>query len=81
MVFKVLDDGRIWIQFILVSESLEEKSNYSNILPKYGTYSYIEADIIEFISDLPDQKPNAHKARQYVENLNDKLNISLLIEA
>ena len=81
MVFKVLEDGRIWIQFILSSDSLEEKSRYSNILPKYGNYSYIESDIIEFKSDVPAQKPNAQEARQFVESLNDELRISLLIEA
>ena len=81
MVFKVLEDGKIWIQFILISESLEEKTRYANILPNYGTYSYIESDIIEFTSNLPAQKPNAKEAREFVESLNEKLNITLLIEA
>ena len=81
MVFKVLEDGRIWIQFILSSESLEEKSTYSNILPQYGSYCYKESDIIEFISDKPKTKPNAAEAREYVEDLNSKLGITLLIEA
>lgn len=81
MVFKVLEDGRIWIQYILTSDSLEEKSRYSNILPLYGTYSYIEFDIIEFISDKPAHKPNATEARQFVEKLNEELSISILIEA
>ena len=81
MVFKVLEDGRIWIKFILISNSLEEKSKYANILSQFGTYHYTESDIIEFISDKPTSKPNALKAREFVEDINDKLGISLFIQA
>ncbi|MCM8526984.1 MAG: hypothetical protein NE327_10745 [Lentisphaeraceae bacterium] len=81
MIFKVLSDGRIWIQFILVDGTVEEKERYSSILPKYGTFSYTEEDIIEFISNPPTTIPSAVKARRFVEDLNNELNISVLLEA
>lgn len=81
MIFKVLNDGSIWIQFILVENSIEEKSRYADILPKQGTYSYIEEDIIEFTSFKPTSMPSAKDARRFVEDLNQELNISVLIEA
>ena len=81
MIFKVLADGKIWIQFILVDGSEEEKERYSSVLPKYGTYSYIEEDIIEFISMKPKAIPTAIEARRFVEDLNNELNIAVLIEA
>ena len=81
MIFKVLTDGKIWIQFILVNGTAEEKERYAVILPKYGTYSYIEEDIIEFISKKPKAIPTAIEARRFVEDLNNELNISILINA
>ena len=81
MIFRVLADGKIWIQFILANGSVEEKDRYSSVLPKYGTYSYIEDDIIEFISTKPKAIPTAVEARRFVEDLNNELNISVLIEA
>ena len=81
MIFKVLADGKIWIQFILVNGTAEEKESYAVILPKYGTYTYIEEDIIEFISTTPKAIPTAIDARRFVEDLNEELNIAVLIEA
>ena len=81
MIFKVLADGKIWIQFILIDGTAEEKERYSDILTKYGTYSYIEEDIIEFISTVPPAIPSALEARRFVEDLNNELNIAVLINA
>lgn len=81
MIFRVLSDGSIWIQFILVDGTADEKERYSSILPKYGTFSYIEEDIIEFISKTPSTIPSAVEARRFVEDLNNELNISVLLEA
>ena len=80
MIFKVLSDGKIWIQFILVDGSVDEKTRYSSILSKHGIYSYIEEDIIEFISFMPHVKPSAREARKFVEDLNRELNITSLVE-
>ena len=81
MIFRVLANGKIWIQFILVDGTTEEKERYSAILPKYGTFSYIEVDIIEFISTKPKTIPSAIEARRFVEDLNNELNITTLIES
>ncbi|MCM8539353.1 MAG: acyl-ACP desaturase [Lentisphaeraceae bacterium] len=80
MIFQVLEDGRIWIQFILVDGNAEEKFRYSDVLSKYGTYKYIDSEIIEFVSDLPKQSLNREKARDYVMKLNQELQIADLIE-
>ena len=81
MIFKVLEDGKIWIQFILVEGTAEERERYSTILPRYGSYFYVEEDIIEFISDKPSKIPSAMEARSYVEGINKELDITVLIEA
>ena len=81
MIFRVLADGEIWIQFILVDGTDDEKERYSSILPMYGTYSYIEEDIIEFVSTKPKAIPTAREARRFVEDLNNELNIAVLIDA
>ena len=80
MIFQVLEDGRIWIQFILVDGDAEEKFRYSEILSKYGSYKYIDEEIIEFVSNSLDDFPDREKARDYVMKLNDELKISELIE-
>ena len=81
MIYKVLQDGRIWIQFILVEGSPEEKFKYSEVLSKYGTYEYTEEDIIEFISRKMTFIPSLNEARNYVESINDELDIAKIIEA
>lgn len=80
MIFQVLEDGRIWIQFILVDGSAEENFRYSDVLSKYGSYKYIDSEIIEFVSTLPERPFNRETARDYVMNLNEKLEIADLIE-
>lgn len=80
MIFQVLEDGRIWIQFILVEGSAEERFRYSEVLSKYGSYKYIDAEIIEFISDILPNYPNRESARDYVMKLNSELQIVELIE-
>ena len=80
MIFQVLKDGRIWIQFILVDGSAEERFRYSEVLSKYGTYKYIDSEIIEFISNAQDKMPDREMARNYVMKLNKKLEIVDLIE-
>ena len=81
MIFKVLLNGQIWIQYILTEGTAEEKFHYSETLSKYGTYFYKEEDIIEFETTCFETKPNLEKARAFVEALNDELNISWRIEA
>lgn len=80
MIFQVLKDGRIWIQFILVDGSAEERFRYSEVLSKYGSYKYIDSEIIEFVSDVPEKLPNREIARKYVMELNKELEIVDLIE-
>ena len=80
MIFQVLEDGRIWIQFILVEGNAEEKFRYSEILSKYGSYKYIDSEIIEFVSDILPSYPNREDARDYVMKLNSELQIVELIE-
>ena len=80
MIFQVLEDGRIWIQFILVEGNAEEKFRYSEILSQYGSYKYIDSEIIEFVSDILPSYPNREDAREYVMKLNSELQIVELIE-
>ena len=80
MIFQVLADGRIWIQFILTDGSAEERFRYSEILSKYGSYKYIDSEIIEFVSDILPSFPNREDAREYVMKLNSELQIVELIE-
>ena len=78
MIFKVLENGQIWIQFILEDHSIKAKSLFEVILSQIGTYKYIEFDIIEFESTCFVEPPNMIKARSFVESLNEKLeNISI----
>jgi len=79
MIFQVLEDGRIWVQFILVEGDMEEKFRYSEVLSKYGTYKYIDEEIIEFVSSVPAVIPDRERARDYVMKLNRELKIADLI--
>ena len=73
MIFKVLENGQIWIQFILEDHSKKVKLLFEEILSQYGTFKYIESDIIEFVSSCFDTSPNLMRARAFVESLNEKL--------
>lgn len=81
MVFNILADGRIWIQFVLVEGSAEERFTYSEVLNKYGSYNYTKCDIIDFVSDCPTSIPNLREARAFVEKINDELGITSIINA
>jgi len=81
MIYNILSNGQIWIQYILVDGSAEERFKYSEILNKYGTYHFKESDIIEFETTCFSSKPNLSQAREFVESLNDELNIRWCIEA
>lgn len=80
MIFQVLEDGRIWIQFILLDGNAEEKFKYSEVLSRYGSYSYVDEEVIEFISTTPKSIPNREAARAYVMKINQELEIVDLIE-
>lgn len=81
MIYKVLDNGQIWIQFILSENTERERSLYEKVLSHYGNFKYIEKDIIEFESTCFFEPPNAFRARAFVEGLNSELETAKCIEA
>ena len=81
MIFKILPNGQIWIQYILIKGTEEEKTHFSKILKRYGRYHYTDNDIIEFVTTCLNSKPNHQEARVFVESLNDELGVSLHINS
>lgn len=81
MIYKVLDNGQIWIQFILSENTERERRLYEKILSNYGDFKYIEKDIIEFESTCFFEIPNAFRARSFVEEINSELETAKYIEA
>ena len=81
MIYKVLENGQIWIQFILSENTERERRLHEKVLSHYGDFKYIEKDIIEFESTCFFEIPNAARARAFVEGLNSELDTAKCIEA
>ena len=79
MIYKILEDGKILIQFVLADNNPNIKSNYSKVLNPYGNYKFIGDEIIEFVSFKPETKPNMKQAKVFVSSLNKKLEQASLV--
>ena len=81
MIYKVLENGQVWIQFILSENTERERRLFEKVLSRYGHLRYLEKDIIEFESTCFFEPPNALRARSFVEGLNSELDTAKCIEA